>query len=155
MAEMSKIRGIEKLADPNVHPTARMLFQCVLEELVSLGYNPVVVEVYRPPSRQRMLYAQGRTDTQLLEKGFTESEIVQYRKAGYTVDKRPVSHTLNSMHTRGRAMDIAWFVDGKTTYDVPNSWWEAYGALARKHGLIWGGDWKKFKDRPHVEYHGE
>ncbi len=150
-----QIRGIEKLNDPNVHPTARLLFQRVLSELVSLGYNPVVVEVYRPPTRQRALYAQGRTDKQLLAKGYTQSEIQQYRQAGYTADKPIVSYTLHSMHSKGRAMDIAWLVNGRITYDVPNSWWELYGAIARKHGLVWGGDWKTFKDRPHIEYRGE
>ena len=153
---MSKaIRGIEKLNDTNIHPTARMLFQRVLEELVSLGYTPVVVEVYRSPTRQRALYAQGRTDKQLLAKGYTQSEIAQYRKAGHTADKRIVSYTLDSMHSKGRAMDIAWLVDGRITYDVPNSWWNVYGAIARKHGLHWGGDWKSFKDKPHIEYRGE
>ena len=149
------IRGIEKLNDMNVHPTARLLFKRVLDELVSLGYNPVVVEVYRSPTRQRMLYAQGRTDKQLLAKGYTQSEIAGYRKAGYTAEKRVVSYTLDSMHSKGRAMDIAWLVDGRTTYDVPNSWWEMYGAIARKHGLHWGGDWKSFRDKPHIEYRGE
>jgi peptidoglycan L-alanyl-D-glutamate endopeptidase CwlK len=153
---MSKqVRGIEKLNHLNVHPTARLLFQRVLEELVSLGYNPVVVEVYRPPTRQRALYAQGRTDAQLLAKGYTRAEIEQYRKMGYTADKRIVSYTLDSMHSKGRAMDIAWLVNGKITYSVPNSWWDIYGAIARKHGLIWGGDWKSFKDKPHIEYRGE
>ena len=152
---MNKIRGIEKLNDVNIHPTARMLFQRVLDELVSLGYNPVVVEVYRSPTRQRALYAQGRTDAQLLAKGYTQSEIAQYRKAGYTADKRIVSYTLDSMHSKGRAMDIAWLVDGKFTYDVPNSWWDVYGAIAKKHGLVWGGSWKSFRDKPHIEYRGE
>jgi peptidoglycan L-alanyl-D-glutamate endopeptidase CwlK len=153
---MSKIRGVEKLRDPRVNPTARILFQCVLEELVSLGYHPVVIEVYRSPTRQRMLYAQGRTDAQLIAKGFTKAEIAQYRKLGYTADKRVVTQTLTSnMHAQGRAMDIAWYVEGRVTYDVPNSWWEAYGAIARKHGLVWGGDWKRFKDRPHIEYRGK
>ena len=149
------IRGIEKLNDPNVHPTARLLFRRVLEELVSLGYNPVVVEVYRSPTRQRALYAQGRTDKQLLAKGYTQSEIQQYRNAGYTADKRVVSYTLDSMHSKGRAMDIAWLIDGTVTYNAPSSWWDMYGAIARKHGLIWGGDWRTLKDKPHVEYRGE
>jgi peptidoglycan L-alanyl-D-glutamate endopeptidase CwlK len=149
------IRGIEKLNDPNVHPTARLLFLRVLDELVSLGYNPVVVEVYRSAARQRMLYAQGRTDKQLIAKGYTQNEIQQYRKAGYTADKRVVSYTLHSMHSKGRAMDIAWLVNGTVTYNVPNGWWDMYGAIARKHGLIWGGDWSTLKDKPHIEYRGE
>ena len=153
--EQKQVRGIEKLNDPNVHATARMLFMRVLDELVSLGYNPVVVEVYRSPKKQRMLYAQGRSEQQLLAKGYTKGEIESYRKLGYTADKRKVSYTLSSMHSRGRAMDIAWWENGKLTYDVPDSLWRLYGSIARKHGLVWGGDWKTFVDRPHVEYRGE
>jgi len=154
-SEQKQIRGWEKLNHPMVHPVARELFKRVLNELVSLGYNPVVVEVYRSPEKQRMLYAQGRTDQQLRAKGYTTAEIQAYRKLGYTADKRKVSYTLSSMHSRGRAMDIAWWVNGKLTYNVPDSWWKLYGSIAQKHGLVWGGSWKTFVDRPHIEYRGD
>ena len=154
-ASRPSIRGINKLQHPKVHPTARVLFERVLRELVSLGYTPVVVEVYRDPQRQRYLYAQGRTDDALRKAGLTAAEIAAARQLGHTADKPRVTGVLSSMHTRGRAMDIAWLVNGKVTYQVPDSWWQVYGSIARKHGLIWGGDWKRLVDRPHVEYRGE
>ena len=31
--------------------------------------------------------------------------------------------------------------------------WEALGKTAKDNGLVWGGDWKKFKDTAHVQFH--
>ena len=154
-ANITALRGYQRLLHPQVHPTARTLFIRVLQELVELGYTPVVVEVYREPQRQRYLYAQGRSGEALRRAGLTAAEIAAARQLGHTADKPRVTGVLSSMHTRGRAMDIAWLVNGKVTYQVPDSWWQTYGAIARKHGLIWGGDWRRLVDRPHVEYRGE
>jgi len=149
------VRGASKLQHPQVHPTARLLFTRVLQELVELGYTPVVVEVHRDPQRQRYLYAQGRSDDTLRKAGLSAAEIAEARRLGHTADKTRVTGVLTSMHTRGRAMDIAWLVNGKVTYNVPDTWWQTYGAIARKHGLTWGGDWQRLIDKPHVEYRGE
>lgn len=152
---VKEIRGYEKLLHPCVHPTARTLFIRVLEELLSIGLIPVVVEVYRSPERQRMLYCQGRSDTALLAKGFSKAEIQKAREAGYTANKPRVTSTLNTMHAKGRAMDCIFVQNGVATYNLPESVWQTYGSVAKKHGLVWGGDWKTFPDRPHIEYRGE
>ena len=34
---------------------------------------------------------------------------------------------------------------------VGTCWREQFGKLAREAGLVWGGGWLVFKDRPHVE----
>lgn len=119
------------------------------------GYPAVIVEGYRSAARQRALYAQGRTAKQLKARGFTDDEITKHREAGYTADKRIVTKTLKSMHTRGRAIDIAFLVNGKISYSVPESYWTAIGTHAKKIGLVWGGDWKSFPDKCHVEYRGD
>lgn len=144
------------LDDSRVHPRARELFKGVLRELRESGYPICVVEVYRSPERQRMLYAQGRSDAVLKAKGYTDAEIAEIRKKGFTADKPVVTKLMGAgMHAKGRAMDCAFVVDGRITYAVPQSWWQHYGATSKKYGLVWGGDWKTFKDRPHVEYRGE
>lgn len=141
---------------PEVHPRARELFKAVLKELREAGYPAVVVEVYRSPQRQRMLYAQGRSDAQLKAKGYTDAEIRAARNAGHTADKPTVTKLMNAgMHAQGRAMDVAWLIDGRLSYNAPEQWWQAYGRIAKKYGLRWGGDWKTFPDRPHCEYRGE
>jgi peptidoglycan L-alanyl-D-glutamate endopeptidase CwlK len=57
-----------------------------------------------------------------------------------------------SWHETGRAFDIA-FHDGKggATWEGP---WEEVAQYAKTLGLEWGGDWKKFPDKPHFQYTG-
>jgi D-alanyl-D-alanine dipeptidase len=144
------------LMHPQVHPTARVLFKKVLAELRESGLPATVVEVYRDPRRQRLLFAQGRTDATLKALGYTAEEIAEARRLGYTADKRIVTRIKEGgMHSQGRAMDVAFVVNDRISFDVPDAWWQRYGAVARKYGLVWGGDWKTLKDRPHVEYRGE
>ena len=59
-----------------------------------------------------------------------------------------------SNHNYGLAVDVVPFSDGKPNWNAPNSIWVALGAEAEKLGLEWGGGWKKFIDRPHVQLPG-
>jgi peptidoglycan L-alanyl-D-glutamate endopeptidase CwlK len=140
------------LDDERVHPIARRKFKAVLQDVRGHGLPLLVWEVYRSRERQRMLYAQGRTDAQLLKAGYTMQEIERYRAAGYTASKPKVTHAKTPRyHGRGLAMDCCWLVNGKPTWDVDMDWWQTYGRAAKAHGLVWGGDWK-MKDLPHVQY---
>lgn len=65
------------------------------------------------------------------------------------------SKTMNSRHLTGHAVDIAPVVDGQVRFD-----WPLYHKLAPviKESaqllgipIIWGGDWRSFKDGPHFE----
>jgi len=92
------------------------------------GRKPVVIETYRPQSRQDELYAQGRS------------------KPG-----KKVTWTLKSKHTERLAVDIGFSELGDDGWwDAPEAAWDYYGHLCRKYGLTWGGDWKN-KDRPHSQ----
>jgi peptidoglycan L-alanyl-D-glutamate endopeptidase CwlK len=51
----------------------------------------------------------------------------------------------------GHAVDSAFVVGNSVTWDVPDSWWEAYGALCRAVGLRWGIKIGTWIDRPHAE----
>jgi len=79
------------------------------------GAPVVIVESYRTQARQNALYAQGRT------------------KPGQVV-----TWTQNSLHTRRRAFDVAFVVNGRVTFDVPRTWWDYLGATAARYGLRWG-----------------
>ncbi|MFP5247580.1 MAG: M15 family metallopeptidase, partial [Thermoanaerobaculia bacterium] len=52
------------------------------------------------------------------------------------------------VHHYGLACDIVREVNGKPSWDGDFS---IIGLLAKKHGLIWGGDWKTFPDAYHVQ----
>lgn len=65
------------------------------------------------------------------------------------------TRTMNSRHLTGHAVDVAALVGGRVRWD-----WPLYSvigaafkqaALERKTPIIWGGDWKTFKDGPHFE----
>jgi peptidoglycan L-alanyl-D-glutamate endopeptidase CwlK len=65
------------------------------------------------------------------------------------------SKTMNSRHLTGHAIDVAALMSGKVRWD-----WPLYAAIAKgmkqaadelKVPIIWGGDWRSFKDGPHFE----
>lgn len=65
------------------------------------------------------------------------------------------SQTLNSRHITGHAVDLCAFVDGEVRWD-----WPLYHKIAAAMkqaaqelnvAIIWGGDWRRFKDGPHFE----
>lgn len=73
------------------------------------------------------------------------------------------SRTLNSRHLTGHAVDLVPFVDidkdGRVETEEMYAW-PLYNQLAPviksaalKEGvdIVWGGDWKKFRDGPHWE----
>jgi len=72
-----------------------------------------------------------------------------------TLVKNGASKTLNSRHLTGHAVDLAPMIGNTVSWD-----WPLYHRLAKiikaaaaAEGvpLIWGGDWRTFKDGPHWE----
>lgn len=107
---------------PVAQTACRLLFQQCYKAGIQ---NIFVTETYRSQARQNYPYAQGRT--------------------------RPgkiVTWTLKSNHTSRLAWDIA-VAPPKPLYDVDTL--TKVGAIARKLGITWGGDWTRKIDRPHFE----
>ncbi len=65
------------------------------------------------------------------------------------------SKTMNSRHLGGLAIDYVGLVGGRVTYDVAvmTAISECFkrAAAKRKVPIVWGGDWKSFKDTPHIQ----
>lgn len=87
--------------------------------------TPIVTEGLRTLDRQKELYRAGAT------------------------------RTLNSKHLTGRAIDVAFIINGQARWD-----WPLYQHFAdrmkreakiRGYHIAWGGDWPDFKDGPHFE----
>ena len=55
-----------------------------------------------------------------------------------------------SIHNFGLALDFVIIRKGVADWTV-NTEWRAIADLFKKAGWTWGGDWKSFKDYPHVE----
>jgi peptidoglycan L-alanyl-D-glutamate endopeptidase CwlK len=65
------------------------------------------------------------------------------------------SKTMNSRHITGHAVDLAPMIGGKIRWDWPLCHKLAKivkaAAADEKVPLVWGGDWRAFKDGPHWE----
>lgn len=145
-----------KLDAPGVNKKLARKVKAVLMDIRGRAVDGIggmwyVTEVLRTRERQRFLYSQGRSSSVLRKAGFTTEEIKKYRAVKSRATGDRVTNTLTSMHIAGLACDIVPVINGKLDWDVPEGLWEMLGRAARAHELEWGGDWKSFVDRPHVQ----
>ncbi len=91
----------------------------------------------------------------LTEIDFTVTEGLRTRERQAQLVKAGASKTMNSRHITGHAVDLAAWVEGGIRWD-----WPLYAKLAAAMkraaselgvAIIWGGDWRTFKDGPHFE----
>lgn len=65
------------------------------------------------------------------------------------------SKTMNSRHLTGHAVDLVAYIGSEVRWDWPlyHKIAEAMKRAAKALGvpIVWGGDWKSFKDGPHFE----
>ncbi len=90
----------------------------------------------------------------LSEIDFTVTEGLRTKERQAQLVKSGASRTMNSRHVTGHAVDLAAWVEG-IRWD-----WPLYPKLAAAMkqaaselgvAIIWGGDWRTFKDGPHFE----
>jgi peptidoglycan L-alanyl-D-glutamate endopeptidase CwlK len=96
--------------------------------LADRGIKVIMTDAYRSILQQDNLYAKGRT---------IPGKIVTKARGGY------------SWHNFRLAADYAFVINGKVTWNGP---WAMFGKIARECGLEWGGSWKSFPDKPHVQW---
>lgn len=65
------------------------------------------------------------------------------------------SKTMDSRHLTGHALDFVCYINGKVSWSWPlyNQVAAAFKVAAQEAGvpIVWGGDWRSFKDGPHIE----
>ena len=120
---MSIILGTRSLSRlEGVHPD---LVRVVKKAASMSDLDFTVLEGLRTVARQKQLFAQKATKT------------------------------MNSRHITGHAVDLAPMLGGKVSWD-----WPLYdrladivkaAAVAENVPITWGGDWKTFKDAPHIQ----
>jgi len=118
-----------------IHPILKKKVLQIIDAVAKRGYGIRVAQGLRSMVEQSRLYAQGRT---------IKGKRVTNAPAGF------------SPHNYGCAVDFQLTVavneKGVMTYFPDKSpVWSIIGEEAKKVGLEWGGSWKKFVDRPHVE----
>ena len=92
---------------------------------------------------------------QLTEVDFLVTEGLRTREKQIELVKAGASRTTRSRHLTGHAIDVAAWVAGGVRWD-----WPLYDEISRafkqaafelKVPIVWGGDWKSFRDGPHYE----
>ncbi|HKS27492.1 MAG TPA: peptidoglycan-binding protein [Pyrinomonadaceae bacterium] len=116
-----------------VHPELASRIQALLDALTQHGLQVEVVQGLRTFAEQDGLFAQGRSKP---------GPVVTRARGG------------QSNHNYGLAVDLVPFTNGQPNWNAPLGVWTTIGSEAEKLGLEWGGDWKKFVDKPHVQLPG-
>lgn len=111
-----------------LHPKVRTAFKSFIDDAESgLNITLRVVQGMRTIDEQNALYAQGRTKP---------GAIVTNAKGG------------SSYHNYGLAIDLVEMKAGKANWDFNYS---LLLPFAEKYNLVWGGNFKSIKDKPHFE----
>jgi hypothetical protein len=120
-------------------PRFREALGRVCADLTAWGYAPRVFETLRTDARQRFLFDFGRS--------YDDGRGVVTQSAT----------AVDTWHGYGLAADI---ICARRLWDAPEDFWQVLGCSARRHGLVWGGDWnsnwssadERFVDRPHIQW---
>lgn len=92
---------------------------------------------------------------QVTEIDFLVTEGLRTREKQIELVRAGASRTTRSRHLTGHAIDVAAWAAGEVRWD-----WPLYEELSRafkraafelKVPIVWGGDWKSFRDGPHYE----
>lgn len=115
-----------------LHPYVKQLALKFLDECKKQNFPIQIYFTFRTIDEQNRLYAKGRT---------TRGPKVTNARGGY------------SYHNYGLAFDAAPLVNGKIDWEN-ESLFERMGIIGQSVGLEWGGNWKSFKDTPHLQWSG-
>jgi len=111
-----------------VHPTLATRVLHLIDLAHTDGSELTVTQGLRTFAEQNALYSQGRT---------RKGPIVTNARGG------------ESNHNYGLAVDVGFMVNGQISWE--DRLYLRIGKWAKQANLNWGGDWKKFKDLPHLE----
>ena len=127
---MLSSRDVDLLRSDVAENCRRWLARCR-----SAGLNVLITNTVRDAEYQAWLYEQGRT---------RPGSIV-------TNGKLPTFHHVDA----GLAFDFCKNVKGQEYSDA--AFFQDAAAIAKEMGFSWGGDWKSFVDRPHIQWdnHGQ
>ncbi|WP_087974483.1 M15 family metallopeptidase [Oceanobacillus rekensis] len=121
-----------------LHPIVEERKNILVEQVSDININIVITEEIRTFEEQDQLYEQGRT---------TDGNIVTNARGG------------ESYHNYGLAIDYAleneaakiiWDVQYDGNNNGKSDWFEV-ADIAKELGFEWGGDFRNFRDYPHLQ----
>lgn len=151
---MPIVRDVSAL-HPKVIPAAMKWIGLCREKFLDV----LITETWRSRDVQIAYWAVGRESYE---------EVVRLYKAAGLVVPKPTEHgnntsTITSVppgfgwHPYGCAIDFVPLINGKADWvynpEDPGDHWDEIADAAKKCGFLWGGNFRTFKDRPHIELH--
>ncbi len=139
-------------------PEARRRFLEAEADLVQLSFDVFITETRRPILRQLAYFAQGRCGLEEVNQVRSAAGLPALQEAGSVITHAD-GILKRSKHQDGLALDLVPFEaeTGRLLWNAPEGVWLSLGKIARKHGFVWGGDWKSHPaatlgwDCPHWE----
>jgi peptidoglycan L-alanyl-D-glutamate endopeptidase CwlK len=126
-----------------------------MQRAQAAGLRPVITEGKRSQARQNELWAKGRTCSNCGYVAQTADvpKVCPRCGATNTFSGKVVTRTRKSAHSSGLAVDIYQLDEkGKVDLSPEPGFYDQMAQIARSLGIMWGGDWKGFKDKPHFQY---
>ncbi|MNR93701.1 Peptidoglycan L-alanyl-D-glutamate endopeptidase CwlK precursor [compost metagenome] len=131
MLTLEQVRNKSAARLMGLYPIVGQAAIKLIERCYARGVPIVITQGLRTISEQNELYAKGRT---------APGPKVTNAKGGY------------SNHNFGMAIDFALLQsDGRSVSWTMNKDWMTVVEEAKALGFSWGGDWRDFKDYPHLE----
>lgn len=131
--DKASITRIDKL-----HPKVRAEILHLVKKCYKSGFKIRIVQGYRTFDEQDELYAQGRTKP---------GPIVTKVRGGMSNHNYGCAIDFCLLHNDGT---ISWSNSEDSDKDGKKDWMEVV-EIFKANGYEWGGDWKSFKDTPHLE----
>jgi len=139
-----------------LHPAFKPRVEKWIQACNARGIQLLVVETARTWEVMEAYYARGR-------KPLAEVNAL-YRRAGLRAISAPendekitLARPGESWHYLRLAVDAVPLINGKPdwVYDPedPKDYFDEMASEAEKLGFIWGGKFRSFPDRPHIEWH--
>lgn len=121
-----------------LHPVLAYQSDILIQQADAKGISMIITDDFRSFHEQEKLYAIGRT---------AEGKIVTYAQAGESYHNFGLAVDFALLNGEGQAI---WDMDFDGNWNGQSDWMEVV-ELAKGLGFEWGGDWKQFKDYPHLQ----
>lgn len=148
--DQETVRVIQKL-HPKIRKRVLDAYTYINQKLLGKGVRLRFTSTIRTFAEQDYLYQQGRT--RLFDSKGNKLGIVTNSKAGQSIHNYGLAWDivlLLDKNNDGVFESIAWNQVIDFDKDGKADWMEAVNFF-KSIGASWGGDWKSFKDAPHLE----
>lgn len=133
----------------DLHPDLQPLCVALLGSAKAAGIDARIIFTWRTTAEQDALYAQGRTTPGKIVTTLTGIPGPHQSKHCFTIDGKPASKAFDAAVFEADDTYVSSGSDPR--YAAMGHIWNDMAAQYPDLGLVYGGDWKTFKDSDHFQ----